>query len=225
MSYRAFLADNQSVFRAGLARILAINDDIRIVGQCAELASLEKALDTNSSTVFLSSTSVTADAASLVRKAAAKGNRLIAVLEITESPILYEQAGVPGILFRDVDNAALVKCVRTVAQGGRYAQTRAKGTSRSLETDLAGQRVRHRLTPKELKIIGLLVQGYKNRDIAEELQNSEQVIKNCLRSIFDKTGASDRLELALFTMHHRILFDAADQALKAKPQVSQAYVA
>ncbi len=73
------------------------------------------------------------------------------------------------------------------------------------ETDVVAERVRDRLTPKELQIVGLLLKGYKNRDIAEELNNSEQVIKNYLRSIFDKTGVSDRLELALFAMHHRIL--------------------
>ena len=55
----------------------------------------------------------------------------------------------------------------------------------------------------------LLLQGYKNKDIAEALGNSEQVIKNYLRSIFDKTGVSDRLELALFAIHHKILVNQA----------------
>jgi DNA-binding NarL/FixJ family response regulator len=77
---------------------------------------------------------------------------------------------------------------------------------------MVAERVRDRLTPKELKILGLILQGYKNKDIAEELKNSEQVIKNYLRSIFDKTGVSDRLELALFTMHHKILANAASRA-------------
>jgi DNA-binding NarL/FixJ family response regulator len=69
--------------------------------------------------------------------------------------------------------------------------------------------VRDRLTPKELKIVALIVQGCKNKEIAVRLNTTEQVIKNYLRSIYDKTGVSDRLELALFTIHHRMLAEAA----------------
>jgi DNA-binding NarL/FixJ family response regulator len=73
-------------------------------------------------------------------------------------------------------------------------------------------RVRDRLTPKEMQIVALIVQGCKNKDIAGQLGTKEQVIKNYLRSIYDKTGVSDRLELALFTIHHRALAEAAAKA-------------
>jgi DNA-binding NarL/FixJ family response regulator len=72
--------------------------------------------------------------------------------------------------------------------------------------------VRDRLTPKEIQIVALIAQGCKNRQIAEQLHTKEQVIKNYLRSIYDKTGVSDRLELALFTIHHRVLAEAAARA-------------
>jgi len=55
------------------------------------------------------------------------------------------------------------------------------------------------------------VQGCKNREIGMRLGTTEQVIKNYLRSIYDKTGVSDRLELALFTIHHRMLAEAANE--------------
>jgi DNA-binding NarL/FixJ family response regulator len=79
----------------------------------------------------------------------------------------------------------------------------------SPEDDMVGMRVRDRLTPKEMRIVALIVQGCKNREIASRLKTTEQVIKNYLRSIYDKTGVSDRLELALFTIHHRVLAEAA----------------
>ena len=53
------------------------------------------------------------------------------------------------------------------------------------------------------------MQGYKNKEIASQLGTTEQVIKNYLRNVYDKIGVSDRLELALFTIHHRILNEAA----------------
>ena len=70
----------------------------------------------------------------------------------------------------------------------------------SPEEDMVGTRVRDRLTPKEMRIVALIVQGCKNREIAIRLKTTEQVIKNYLRSIYDKTGVGDRLELAL--VHH-----------------------
>ncbi|HEU5450545.1 MAG TPA: LuxR C-terminal-related transcriptional regulator, partial [Terriglobales bacterium] len=57
--------------------------------------------------------------------------------------------------------------------------------------------------------VALIVQGYRNKDIAQQLGTTEQVIKNYLRNVYDKIGVSDRLELALFTIHHRILAEAA----------------
>ena len=76
---------------------------------------------------------------------------------------------------------------------------------------MAGKRVLNRLTPKEMRIVALIVQGRKNRVIAIRLKTTEQVIKNYLRSIYDKTGVSDRLELALFTIHHRVMAQAASE--------------
>jgi DNA-binding CsgD family transcriptional regulator len=63
-----------------------------------------------------------------------------------------------------------------------------------------------------MQIVALIVQGCKNKDIANQLHTKEQVVKNYLRSIYDKTGVSDRLELALFTLHHRLLAEAAAKA-------------
>src|SRR6185312_12565852 len=95
-------------------------------------------------------------------------------------------------------------------------------------TDNVGTRVRDRLTPKEMQIVELIVEGCKNKEIAERLGTKEQVIKNYLRSIYDKTGVSDRLELALFTIHHRILTDAAAEVgskLEAEMQQAPAPIA
>ncbi len=63
-----------------------------------------------------------------------------------------------------------------------------------------------------MQIVALIVQGCKNKEIAAQLGTKEQVIKNYLRTIYDKTGVSDRLELALFTIHHRVLAEAAARA-------------
>ena len=84
--------------------------------------------------------------------------------------------------------------------------------------------MRDRLSDRELRIMAAVVQGYKNRDIAMQLYTSEQMIKNALRNIFDKIGVSDRLELALFVLHHRILAQAT-ASVAAAPSRSRAAAA
>jgi len=111
-------------------------------------------------------------------------------------------------VLRSVTGHSLVECVRRVAAGETWLPPQLVLPD-SLEEDMVGTRVRDRLTPKEMRIVALIVQGCKNREIATRLKTTEQVIKNYLRSIYDKTGVSDRLELALFTIHHRVLAQAA----------------
>ena len=208
--YKVILADNQSVFRTGVARILAIEEDFRIVGQCDDASRLMKASRSTPNALIIFAASLHADLEELFRASQESAGRMIAILENEAEAAPYLQAGVRAVLHRDTSNSELVTCMRTVGRGERYIQKRA-GDAEATETMLVAERVRERLTPKELKIVGLILKGYKNRDMAVELNNSEQVIKNYLRSIFDKTGVADRLELALFAMHHKLLTAPAAQ--------------
>jgi DNA-binding CsgD family transcriptional regulator len=61
---------------------------------------------------------------------------------------------------------------------------------------------RDRLTAKEIQVATLVWQGLTNRDIGQVLGTSEQVVKNYLRSTFDKLGLWTRLELALYVASH-----------------------
>jgi DNA-binding NarL/FixJ family response regulator len=130
------------------------------------------------------------------------------IAENNDAPGTFVQQGFRGVVFRSVTGNALVECVRRVAAGDVWLPPQLMQAD-SPEDDLVGTRVRDRLTPKEMRIVALIVQGCKNREIAMRLKTTEQVIKNYLRSIYDKTGVSDRLELALFTIHHRVLAEAA----------------
>jgi DNA-binding NarL/FixJ family response regulator len=61
---------------------------------------------------------------------------------------------------------------------------------------------RDRLTNKEIQVAMLVWEGMTNRDIAERVGTTEQVVKNCLRNTFDKLGVWSRLELALYVASH-----------------------
>jgi len=207
---RVILADNQAIFRTGAARVLAQNHDTRIVSQCDDLGRLAAAVEGVRGAVILVGSSLRPDLAALLLRAHANDSRVILIVENTESvPVQFSEL-LDGIIGRGIDGAALVDCVRRVARGQRCLQSTNVTTMQA--ADSVGTRVRDRLTPKEMQIVALIVQGCKNKDIASQLGTKEQVIKNYLRSIYDKSGVSDRLELALFTIHHRVLAEAAAKA-------------
>lgn len=205
---KIILADTQAIFRAGTAKVLATNDELRIVAQCADLERLMHAITTFPGSVVLFSTSLRPEMNRMRHLLEVSGSRGVIIAENSDSAGLYLQQGFRGVVFRNVTGTALVDCVRRVAAGELWSPPQLIAPEASDE-DLVGSRVRDRLTPKEMRIVALIVQGCKNREIAQKLKTTEQVIKNYLRSIYDKTGVSDRLELALFTIHHSALAAAA----------------
>jgi DNA-binding NarL/FixJ family response regulator len=207
---RIILADNQAIFRAGAARVLALEEDMRIVAQCEDLTRLSHAIDANRKAIVLLSASMQLDVRAVIARAQAVGSRTILVAENGAELVDDLVRALDGVLFRNVPGVDLIDCIRRVGSGQRCVQH--SNVTSILAQDTVGARVKDRLTPKEMQIVALITQGCKNRQIAEQLNTKEQVIKNYLRSIYDKTGVSDRLELALFTIHHRVLAEAAARA-------------
>jgi DNA-binding NarL/FixJ family response regulator len=78
------------------------------------------------------------------------------------------------------------------------------------------------LTQREKTIISYLMQGWRNREIAQHLNITEQTVKNHLRSIYDKVGVSDRLELVLYAIHQKLLLPSVQPSLdEAAAKVQQ----
>jgi len=205
---KIILADSQAIFRAGTAKVLAMDEDLRIIAQCSDLDRMHHAVTTFPGSIVLFAASLRPDLTRLRHMLESVGSSGIVIAENSDTADSYLQQGFRGVVFRNVSGSALVECVRRVAAGDVWMPPQLMQPD-SPEEDMVGTRVRDRLTPKEMRIVALIVQGCKNREIATRLKTTEQVIKNYLRSIYDKTGVSDRLELALFTIHHRVLAAAA----------------
>jgi len=205
---KIILADSQAIFRAGTAKVLAMDEELRIIAQCTDIDRMHHAISTFPGSIVIFAASLRPDLTRLRAMLDAMGSRGIVIAEHDDSAAGFLQQGFRGVVYRSVTGPALVECVRRVAAGETWVPPHLMQPD-SPEEDMVGTRVRDRLTPKEMRIVALIVQGCKNREIATRLKTTEQVIKNYLRSIYDKTGVSDRLELALFTIHHRVLAQAA----------------
>ena len=203
------LADDQAIFRAGTARVLDAENGITVVGQCGTVEQLLELVTTAGGGVLVVAQSLSGDMDHLISAAHLSSTRVILMTDsVATNSAAPAMRRLDGLLTRQASAADLLSCVRRVHSGERVLQAAST-------TDAVGDRMRDILSARELQIIGLVVQGLKNRRIAEEIGTSEQVVKNYLRAIYDKTGSSDRLELALFTLHHRSLAEAAARAAEA----------
>ena len=203
------LADNQAVFRAGAARVLAHENDLKVVGECTDLQRLRELVGAVPRPLVIFPTSLVPDMEEHLRWLRIQGGRSVVILEhgVTLPERLARQAN--GFITRSVTGPQLLETLRRVASGQTVPQR--NGIKEMPLPDHAGTQVVQRLTPKELQIVALVSEGAKNREIGTRLGTKEQVVKNYLRSIYDKVGVSDRLELALYTVHHRTLAEAVEK--------------
>ena len=208
---KILLADNQELFRIGVAKILASEEDFRLAAQCADLERLLLSVDAYRSSIVLFASALRPEYQDLMAHVKAAGSRAVVIAENGEPAHSFIAHDIRGVVYRNTTGQELVACVQGVIKG--YWSIERVGEAMGLDEEASlGTRVRDRLTPREMQVVALLVQGCKNKEIALRLGTKEQVIKNYLRSIYKKTGASDRLELALFTTQNRILAAAAAQA-------------
>ena len=211
---RIIVADSEAIFRVGMGKIFALEKDLEVVAQTETLAQTLSAVSATPAEVVLFEAGLSPkppEAVSDVIRRAQPDTKVIIVAHHTgeEETVEYLRRGVRGILTRSVSPDLLVRCVRKVAAGETWLDNQgvnwvieAYRTHAELGTTPKQQL---RLSEKEMLIIGGVTQGLKNKDIALEVGTTEQVVKNYLRKIYDKLGVSDRLELALYSMHRRLL--------------------
>lgn len=210
---RVVLADTQAIFRVGLRKIFALEDDIRVVAQAETLGQTLAAVGKFPADVILFESAIspnTVEAVSEVLKRAPSARMIVVTPEADEDDTVeLFRRGVRGIVTRAIPPDLLVKCVRKVHEGETWLDNQGVNwvleAYRSQASQLTSPRPKTRLSGKEMLIVSCVAQGMKNKDIAQEVGTTEQVVKNYLRKIYDKLGVSDRLELALYCIHHRLL--------------------
>ena len=211
---RIILADSEAIFRVGMARIFSVESDLDVVAQTDNLPqTLSVVAETPADVILFEAglSATPAEAVSEVARRALPGAKLILVTQRTgeQETVDYLRRGVRGILTRAVSPDLLVRCVRKVSAGETWLDKQRVNwviqAYRSQALQGAAPKQQLRLSEKEMLIISGVTQGLKNKDIAREVGTTEQVVKNYLRKIYDKLQISDRLELALYSMHHRLL--------------------
>jgi DNA-binding NarL/FixJ family response regulator len=222
---RVIVADSQAIFRAGLRKIFAVEDDIRVVGQAETLPQAITAAKKFSAEILIFEAALAEHPAEAVQEILkqAQGLRLVVVTETPDQELTLElfRRGAHAIVSREVDSERFVDCLHQVAKGEPWLEPHGVRwvleAYRTQGTRPQTSRTKVQLTPKEALIVSCVTQGMKNKEIAARVGTTEQVVKNYLRKVYDKLGVADRLELALYCLNNRVLQDAK-QAPTVEPK-------
>ena len=90
-------------------------------------------------------------------------------------------------------------------------------TTEEIENDVVSKNVYERLTKVERRILHYITEGGSNKEVAKFMATSEQVVKNYMRSIFDKTGQDNRVLVAVFVADHPMLRGLLEEAVTTLP--------
>jgi DNA-binding NarL/FixJ family response regulator len=216
---RVILADTQAIFRAGLRKIFALEDDIRVVGQAETLAQTMSAIQKFSADILIFEAALAPSPAEAVSDLLKQGCcKLVVVIQEPNEELTLElfRRGAHGIVSREVEPELLLDCLHKVFRGEPWLDHQGVNwvlqAYRSQGTRPPASRAKVQLTPKESLIVSCVTQGMKNKEIALRVGTTEQVVKNYLRKVYDKLGVADRLELALYCLNNRVLESGAKTA-------------
>jgi len=219
---RIIIADDHPLFRKGLKSLLNAESGFTVVGEAENGDEAVRTARSLQPDVLLLDLAMPGASGldALGELATAPGSmKTIVLTAAIEKPEIVKalQLGAAGVVLKSSAPELLFKSIRAVMDGqhwiGREAVSDLVQALRSSSEPPPPSRSRFGLTARELEITSAVVSGFSNKEIAEKFALSQDTVKHHLTNIFDKVGASNRLELALFAVHHRLLVeqDAAGQ--------------
>lgn len=216
---RILIADDHILFRDGLRKLLQTEPGFQVVGEASDGEMLiALARETKPDLILIDLSMPRQDGMEVLRELASSafsGRTLLLTASIEKAQVVQAlKLGAYGVILKESTTQRLFDCIRCVMAGeywiGRESVSDLVKALRSFASPAdGGTRTKDfGLTPRELEIVVMVVAGYSNPDIAQRCSISQQTVKHHISNIFDKLGVSNRLELALFAVNHR-LTDAA----------------
>ena len=210
------VADDHAIFRDGLRKLFKDFDDVQIVGEASngsecikmmaelkpDILLLDLYMPEKDGFEVLGEINFDSVSTRVIVLTAAEDDRDV---------IRAMRLGAHGVVLKQSASDLLLKSIRKVHKGEVWLDNRmtAEVVDAFKKSAQAGPRgEKPLLSDREMEVVQLVAQGFRNREIGEKLFISEQTVKNHLHNIFNKLGVSDRLELALYAIHHRLIEQA-----------------
>ncbi len=196
---RIIIADDHPVVREGLAGMLGTQPDFAIVGEAGNgMEAIGLARSTPHDVLLMDLEMPNVDGAEAIREIR-KGNPDARVLVLTafqtdDRVMDAIQAGAQGYLLKGAPRDDLFRAIRIVAAGGSLLQPSVAARLLARVGQMLSPDTSEHLTDRETEVLGLLVKGMRNKEIAEQLVISERTVKFHVGIIFQKLGVSNRAE-------------------------------
>ncbi len=207
---RLLLVDDQALFREGLHTLLALHEDLQVVGEAGNgIEALAAADELRPDVVLMDLRMPVLDGVAATRRllAAHPTTRVIVVTTFDDDELVFDglRAGAVGYLLKDVSSDKLVEAIRAAARGESFLQpsiaAKVLAEFNRLERSAAPPPppppLAEPLSERELEILRLLAGGDSNKEIAAALFIAEGTVKNHVTNILGKLDARDRTQAAL----------------------------
>lgn len=213
---RVVVADDHPVVRFGVKNMLENEPGFEIVGEAEDGdVAITETLELEPDVLLLDVQMPRLPGLEAMRAIMDRSPRVKIILLTstisTQEIIEALQIGARGIVLKDSVAGDLARAMRAVVAGDywiggeRVMNLVAALNNLMKKAAAAPEKKTYGLTPRELEVVTCIVEGCSNKDVARQFTISEETVKRHLSNIFDKTGVSTRLELALFAIAHKLV--------------------
>jgi DNA-binding NarL/FixJ family response regulator len=209
---RILIADDHSIVRSGLKKVLDSKPDMEVVAEAEDGAeAVDKALEED---VHLAILDVSMPRKTGIQAAAELHKRKpelrVLMLSMHDSEqFLFEslKAGASGYVLKSGADTDIVDAVRTAMRGDSYLYPSAVATlvRDYVERSGRGEEQFDVLTPRELEVLKLIAEAYTSKEIAKELWISIKTVERHRQNILDKLGMRDRVELTRYAIRRGLI--------------------
>jgi two-component system, NarL family, nitrate/nitrite response regulator NarL len=212
-SVRILIADDHTIFRDGLRRLLEAEPELQVAGEAADGAeTISQTRELNPDILLLDLAMPRVPGMDVLRELSINGELHTRIIVLTAAVERLEivqalQLGARGVVMKDAATQLLMKAIRTVMAGQYWIGREAVGDIvEFMRSNPSGEKParNYGLTKREMDILTTIVAGLSNKEIARRFSLSEDTVKHHLTNIFDKVGVASRLELALFAINNRL---------------------
>ena len=209
------IADDHPVVRIGVRNMLDEQEGFDVIGEASDGdEAITQTLESEPDILLLDVMMPRLPGIEAMR-AIMNGTPTVKIILLTSTITTQQiiealQIGARGIVLKNALADHLQTAIRTVMAGdywigGKRVVNLVSALHGLMQQAQVPQRKTYGLTPREMEVVGCIVEGSSNRVIAKQFALSEETVKRHLSNIFDKTGVSTRLELALFAIHHQLI--------------------